>query len=82
MFINIFHISGPERSEGQSNTISAVKSRGTRDERAGASPNGGPLYDWVVIGCFRLTQVQLFSRNSREARSPAGSVPCDAGKGK
>ena len=27
-----------------------------------------------------MTQVQLFSRNSREARSPAGSVPCDAGR--
>ncbi len=53
MFINIFHISGPERSEGQSDTTSAVKSRGTRDERAGASPNGGPLYDWVIIGYFR-----------------------------
>ncbi len=51
---------------GQSNTLSAVPSRGMRDERAGASPpNGGPLYDWVIIGCFRLTQVQLFSRKSR-----------------
>ncbi len=31
----------PERSEGNQ-THSAVKSRGTRDERAGASPHGGP----------------------------------------
>ncbi len=41
------------RMRDPSNTTSAVPSRGTRDELAGASPNGGPLYDWVIIRYFR-----------------------------
>ena len=62
---------------GQSNTISAVKSRGTRDERAGASPHGGPLTRLVIYSIYRLLYIKLLSRMSCEARSPTGSDPRD-----
>ena len=49
---------------------SAVKSRGTRDERAGASPIGGPLTRLVTYTIYRLLYIKSLSRTSREARSP------------
>ena len=59
---------------------SAVESRGTRDERAGASPHGGPLTRLVVIVFTPLTLYKITFLNVTLRRSPAGSVPCDAGQ--
>ncbi len=55
---------------GQSNTTSAVKSRGTRDERAGASPIGGPLIRLVIYSIYRLFYIKSLSRMSHSSGPP------------
>ncbi len=60
---------------GQSNTNSAVPFRGTRNERAGASPNGGPLTRLVIYSISRLHYIKSLYQTPRPARSPAGSGP-------
>ena len=65
---------------GQSNTNSAVKSRGTRDERAGASPNGGPLTRLVIYNIYRLPYIKLLSRASRSSGPPQAPALVTSGK--
>ena len=59
---------------------SAVKSRGTRDERAGASPNGGPLTRLVIYNIYRLPYIKLLSRASRSSGPPQALAIVTSGK--
>ena len=62
-------------SLGASNTNSAVPFRGTRNERAEASPNGGPLTRLVVIIFHALWTFNRLLNLHAPTRSPAGSGP-------
>ncbi len=65
-------------SLGASNTNSAVPFRGTRNERAEASPTGGPLTRLVVIVFHALWTFNRLLDLHAPTRSPAGSGPCES----
>ncbi len=57
---------------------SAVKSRGTRDERAGASPNGGPLIRLVIYSIYRFFHIQLPSLPAARRGPPQAPSLCES----
>ena len=65
-----FRLAAPKRSGGRSNTTSAVSSRGTRDERAEASPNGGPLTRLVIYSIYRFPHIKLPSPSAARRGPP------------
>ena len=65
---------------GASNTTSAVKSRGTRDERAGASPpQRRPAYTVGYLQCLSLILYKIIFLNVTLGAVPRRLRPCEAG---
>lgn len=78
LFRNTLTLLGPERSESNQTQLPPLhpEARGTSGPEP--PPNGGPLYGWIIIGCFRKKVSSVVFPIFPLMRSPAGSDPCDA----